>query len=187
MVGHGARRTIEKGLSLTGGGNKDMVEEGVPVFLDYYADNIAVGSKPWDGVEAALDALAASDYILAICTNKSFALAEKLVAELGWAERFAAVVGSDSVTRHKPDPEHVLEAVHRAGGIPERSLFVGDSHVDVSAARAAGLPVIVTSFGYSDVPASDLGADAVIDHFDALIPALSVVASGIFGQGALPA
>lgn len=181
MVGHGARRMIERGLALTGGGDTAMIDAGMPIFLSHYAANICVGSRAWDGVETALDTLAAQGSVLTICTNKPAGLAEQLVATLGWRGRFAAILGGDSLAVRKPDPAHVLATVARAKGVASRAVFVGDSRVDVAAARAADIPIVVTSFGYSDVPAADLAADAVIDHFSALIPALSRAAPNIFG------
>lgn len=181
MVGHGARRTIACGLERTGGGDAAMIDAGMPVFLDHYAANICAVSHPWDGVEAALDRLAADGHRLSVCTNKPESLARRLIDALGWAARFPVILGGDSLAVRKPDPAHVLETLRRSGGTVERAVFVGDSRVDVAAARGAALPVIVTGFGYSDVAAHELGADAVIDHFDDLIPALDRVAPGIFG------
>jgi phosphoglycolate phosphatase len=186
MVGHGARRMIELGLVMTGGGDGAMVEAGVPVFLDSYARNICVESRPWDGVEAALTALAGEGHSIALCTNKPKALTLSLLEALGWSQTFAAVLGGDSLPVRKPDPRHVIETIELAGGSVERAIFVGDSVVDVGAARAAGLPVVLTSFGYTDVPARDLSPDAVIDHFDALIPTLRAVGPHIFAQGDAP-
>lgn len=180
MVGHGARRTIERGLALTGGGDEAMVDIGVPVFLEFYGANICVGSRPWSGVEDALAVLAGEGHRLAICTNKPERLAGDLVEALGWGGLFGAVLGGDSLPVRKPDPAHVLETLARIGGDPALAAFVGDSRPDVEAARAAGLPVVITSFGYSDVPPETLGADAMIDHFDALVPALRRVAPALF-------
>ena len=173
LVGHGARALIERGLALSGGGADAQIARALPIFLDYYAANIAVGSRAFDGAEAALDALAARGAILAICTNKPVSLSRALIASLGWETRFAANLGGDSLDVRKPDPRHVLATIAAAGGVPERTVFVGDSIVDVAAARAARVPVVAVSFGFADRPAADLGADAVIDHFDALLPALA--------------
>ena len=63
-------------------------------------------------------------------------------------------------------------AIAAAGGDPATTIFVGDSITDTTAARAAGIPVVAVSFGFSDRPAAELGADAVIDHYDDLLPAL---------------
>ena len=81
---------------------------------------------------------------------------------------FAAVVGPDAVTRHKPDPAHLIEAIHKAGGDPARAVMVGDSITDIDTARAAGIPVIAVSFGYSDRPVRELEPSVVIDNFSEL-------------------
>ena len=172
MVGHGARKLLEKGLAATGTVTPDLVEAGVAPFLAYYADHIADGSRPYPGVEAALSALAAAGSRLAICTNKPFALSKALVSALGWDGRFAANLGFDSVPAPKPDPGHLFAAIAAAGSDPATTVFIGDSITDTTTARAAGIPVIAVSFGFSDRPVADLGADLVIDHYDDLLPAL---------------
>jgi phosphoglycolate phosphatase len=172
MVGHGARKLLERGLATSGEVSPAIIEAGVPHFLEYYAAHIADGSRPFDGVESALDALAAGGARLAICTNKPVALSVALVSALGWDGRFAANLGFDSVPKPKPDAGHVLAAIAAAGGDPATTVFVGDSITDTTAARAAGVPVVAVSFGFSDRPATALGAHAVIDHYDALLPAL---------------
>jgi phosphoglycolate phosphatase len=173
MVGHGARKLLENGLAATGGSTPELVEAGVTPFLDYYATHICAGSRPYPGVEAAMDALTAAGSTLAVCTNKPQALADALIAALGWTARFAAVVGADSVPARKPDPGHLDATLAAAGGSRASCVFVGDSIVDVGTARAAGVPVIAVSFGFSDRPVEDLGADAVIDHYDELLAAMS--------------
>ncbi len=176
MVGHGARKLLERGLATSGAVSPDLIERGFAPFLAYYADHIADGSRPYAGVETALDTLAAAGCRLGICTNKPVALSEKLVAALGWSGRFAANLGFDSVPRAKPDPGHLLGTISAAGGDPATTVFVGDSITDTTTARAAGVPVIAVTFGFSDRPASELGADRLIDHYDELIAALRLVA-----------
>jgi phosphoglycolate phosphatase len=126
-------------------------------------------------VETALDALTAAGCTLAICTNKPVALAAALVTALGWDGRFAAVLGFDSVAQPKPHPGHVHAAIAAAGGVAATSVFVGDSITDTTAAAAAGIPVIVVSFGFSDRPVAELGADIVIDSYAELLPALAAL------------
>ena len=172
LVGHGARALIQRGLALAGEDDPALVEEAVPHFLRYYADNIAVGSRPYAGVEAALDELADSGVVTAVCTNKPEALARQLIGALGWERRFAAILGGDSLSVRKPDAAHVLGTIQAAGGAVGSSVFVGDSSVDVAAARAAQVPVVVVSFGFADIAPAELGAAAVIDHYDALLPLL---------------
>ena len=170
MVGHGARALLRKGVAATGAPDEALVERGLPILLDHYEAHIADGSRPYPGVEAALDALAARGARLAVCTNKIERLARLLVDALGWSGRFAAIVGGDTVGASKPDPAPLLAAIERAGG--GRAAFVGDSISDTGAARAARIPCVALTFGFSDRPAEELGADLLIDHFDALVPAL---------------
>ncbi len=172
LVGHGARALIRRGLEVTGEARPELVEPAMPLFLDHYAAHIADASRPFDGVERALDALAAAGCTLAICTNKPTGLARSLVAALGWQHRFAAVIGQDLAPRPKPDAAHVMVTLAACGGDAATAAFVGDSASDAGAARNAGLPLVLVSFGYSDVPADTLGADALIDHYDQLVPAL---------------
>jgi phosphoglycolate phosphatase len=170
MVGHGVRVLLRNGLAATGEVSEALIDRGFPIFFDYYEQHIADGSRPFDGVETALDALAAQGVILAICTNKPEMLARDLVAALGWQNRFAAIVGGDTLPQRKPDPAPVHETIRQAGG--GRAVFIGDSISDTDAARAANIPCVALTFGYSDRPADQLGATALIDHFDQLIPAL---------------
>lgn len=172
MVGHGARKLLERGLAASGSVTSELIESAVPAFLRYYADHIADGSRPYPGVEAALDRLAAAGCRLAICTNKPVALSRALATALGWDGRFAANLGFDSVPAAKPDPGHLIATIAAAGGDRAAAAFVGDSITDTTTARAAGVPVIAVSFGFADRPVAALGADAVIDHYRDLEPVL---------------
>lgn len=166
LVGHGARALLRKAL----GGDEAAVERGLPLYLDFYAANICVGTSRYPAVEQAMDALAARGAKLAICTNKPERLTHLLLEALGWTGRFAAIVGADTLSVRKPDPLPLRTAIARAGG--GRGAFVGDSVTDAETARAAGVPFVAVSFGFSDRPVEALGADAVIDDYDALIGAL---------------
>jgi phosphoglycolate phosphatase len=107
---------------------------------------------------------------LAICTNKLEGLARELVRALGWDGRFAAIIGGDTLPVRKPDPAPLFESIAQAGG--GRAAFIGDSITDTDTARNARIPCVAVSFGFSDRPPEQLGADTLIDHFDELIPAL---------------
>jgi len=170
MVGHGARALLVKGLSATGVMTEALVERGFPLFLDYYEAHIADFSRPFEGLEAAFDELAARGVRLAVCTNKLESLSRKLIDTLGWSARFASLVGGDTLAVRKPDPAPLFEAIARAGG--GRAAFVGDSITDTDTARNAALPCVAVTFGFSDRPVDQLGATALIDHFDQLVPVL---------------
>jgi phosphoglycolate phosphatase len=175
LIGHGARALLRRGLAATGEAPEALVEEGYPIFLAHYGAHICDGTALYPGTANALDALEAAGAALAVCTNKPEALTLKLLEALGWRDRFAAIVGGDSLPVRKPDPAPLLEAVARAGG--GRAAFVGDSIVDAETARAAGLPFVAVSFGFSDRPVEQLGADAVIHGYGELRTALERLAA----------
>ena len=141
-------------------------------FIDYYQANIAVESRPYPGLIAVLDRAQAAGHILAICTNKRESLARQLLETLGLDARFAAIAGRDTFPVCKPDPAHLLGTITSAGGEASRAVMIGDSGVDVATAKAANVPVIAVSFGYSAPPVSAFAPDALIDHYDAFDAAL---------------
>lgn len=171
MIGDGARNLIRRALAATGGGDPALVDRLYPVYVAHYAEHPCTDTAPYPGVEAALDGLAALGARLAICTNKPGAVTAALLDALGWTDRFGAIVSGDTLPVRKPDPAPLLAAVQGC----RRAVFVGDSSIDAETARAAGLPFVAVSFGFSDRPAAALGADAVIDHFDELHGALATI------------
>ena len=171
LVGHGARALLKKAL---GEDQENLVEQGFPLYLDFYAANICVGTRPYPALEETLDALAARGVKLALCTNKPERLTHLLIDALGWQDRFAAIVGADTLAVRKPDPLPLKEAIARAGG--GRAAYVGDSITDAETARAASVPFVAVSFGFSDRPVEQLGADAVIDSYGELIGVLERLA-----------
>ncbi|WP_448578624.1 phosphoglycolate phosphatase [Thermaurantiacus sp.] len=186
LVGHGARRLLERGLGATGGSTPELVEQGLQAFLAYYRANIARESRPFDGAETMLDALAQAGVRLAICTNKPESLTLSLLEALGWQRRFAAVLGADSRPFRKPDPRHLLETLAAAGGSWRGSAYVGDSATDSDTAAAAGIPFVLVSFGYSGEAPSSLKADQRIDHFHELPRALGRIVPPVQAEFTLP-
>ena len=171
MIGGGARMLIERGLAADGRAcGRDEVDRLYREFVAHYGEHIADRSRPFPDLEATLDMLAAHGWRFAVCTNKLEGLSMRLLDMLGLDKRFAAICGQDTFGIQKPHPDILLQTIRRAGGTPERTIMVGDSVNDVDVARAAGVPVIAVSFGYTDVPAAKLGADRVIDSY-AKLPA----------------
>jgi len=171
MVGRGARVLIEQGFAAAG---EPLDAERMPALFDrfiaIYRGRIARESRPFEGVLEALDVLDAAGAKLVVCTNKLTDLSLALLDALEMTSRFAAVIGADSAPAPKPDPRHLQTAIAAVGGRDDRALMVGDSASDVGAARAAKVPSIVVSFGYTEIPAANLGADHLIDHFAELPP-----------------
>lgn len=172
MVGQGARALIERGAGLFNVTfSAARLDQLTQAFIEFYRADIARDSRPFPGVEEALDSLAGLGAKLSVCTNKRTDLSQLLLESLDLADRFSAIVGADAVTDRKPHPEHYRAAVARAGGVVRRSVMIGDTAADVAAARSAGAPVAVVSFGYCDGDCTRLGADVLLDRFAELTPA----------------
>jgi phosphoglycolate phosphatase len=163
MVGHGTRALMGKGLIATGECNVQLVESGLRDLTRFYENNICRHTKAYSGAQSVLDDLRAANIRTAICTNKPERLAILLVNALGWADKFDAIIGGDTLLVSKPDPAPLYEAIARCGG--GSCLYVGDSITDADTARAAKVPFVAVSFGFSDRPVEQLGAVAIIDSF----------------------
>lgn len=174
MVGRGARYLIERAMERTGAPvTAEAVRDLIDHFLVHYDANIAVTSRPFEGVETSLARLKAKGHRLGVCTNKPEALSLKLLRELKMLDLFPVVLGADSRAYRKPDPRHLTDVIAGLGGRADSAVLIGDSETDVKTARAAQVPVVVVSFGYTEIPVHELGADRVIDHYDALEAALA--------------
>jgi phosphoglycolate phosphatase len=172
MISDGAAKLVERGFAATGGlpaALPSLVER----FLAIYEPNIAETSRPFPGVVETLERLKAAGLRLGVCTNKPDEATRRLLAALDLSRHFTAVSGGD-VPARKPDARHLLGVLRDLDASPTRSLMVGDSPNDVAAARNAGVPVVVVSFGYTTTPAAQLGADRLIDDFAALPEILGV-------------
>ncbi len=173
LVGHGARVLIEKGFAATGAPlPPDALAPELERFLIYYRSHIADESRPFPGAVAALERLSAQGARLGVCTNKPLSLSQALLDALDLTRLLPVVIGADSLPVKKPDPLPLQEAVRRLGGELKSSILIGDSPTDIATARAANVKVIAVSFGYTTVAPAELGADILIDHFDALDAAL---------------
>jgi phosphoglycolate phosphatase len=172
-VGSGASAMLWSALA-AGGQEADAAQMRrlTERLLDHYDENIAVKTRLFPGFRDCARLLRREGARLALCTNKRERLARKLLEALGADTLFDAVAGGDTFPFQKPDPRHISRVVERAGGELPLTLMVGDSEADVAAAKAAGIPVIAVRFGYASIPLEDLGANALISHFDEL-PALA--------------
>lgn len=169
LVGQGALALITRGMAASGApAAEDDLPRLLDLFLAYYGKNLAVHSVPFPGAVNMLALLAEHGARLAVCTNKPIGLAVPLFDALELTEYFSAILGGDSLPVRKPDPLHLLETITQAGGDRARAVMVGDSAPDVDAARAALIPSVAVTFGYTQTPVEELGADVLIDHFDRL-------------------
>lgn len=176
-ISYGTRVMISEGIKHQGGTIEEArIDEMFTALIAFYGANIAVESRPFPGLTNVLNALRARGIVIAICTNKREDMAHLLMAELGLTSYFKAITGRDTFPVCKPDPEHLLGAIRLAGGDTKRSVMVGDSTTDYETAKAAKIPIIGVTFGYTDIPVTELDCDAVISHYDEFLPALDRVA-----------
>ncbi|MEP7172659.1 MAG: phosphoglycolate phosphatase [Aestuariivirga sp.] len=167
FVGHGAKALIARGCTATG----DAIDEKTldfyfAEFLRFYEKNIAVNSVAFPGVINLLKRCAAGGLKMGVCTNKLEGLSVRLLQALGMEKYFGAIVGPDTINIGKPDPAPYLETVKRLGVPANNSIMIGDSETDILTARAAQVPVIAVTFGYTQKPAASYNPDHLVSHFD---------------------
>ena len=172
LIGGGSRVMLQRALVATGG--DEQLDDLLPGLVDFYAAHIVDQTRPYPGVVDALDALRERGVALAVVTNKREQLSIALLEALGLTDRFACVIGGDTpgLTAMKPDraPIDLMLRQCRAAG---PAAFVGDSHFDIEAARAAGIPVALFAPDGSDLP----GADAAFADYRELLPTLTRMAT----------
>jgi phosphoglycolate phosphatase len=173
-IGHGARYMIDRATAAANLSEAER-EELLARFMDYYGAHIAVGSRPFEGAVDALERFQAAGAKLAVCTNKREGMSRQLLDTLDLSRFFAAIAGRDTLPTSKPHPGHLLGTIGLAGGEASRAIMIGDSKVDIATAKAAGVPVIAVSFGYTDTPIRDFDPDAVIDHYRELASAIAAL------------
>ena len=174
MVGEGARVLLERALAASGGpGGAPPIETLLAEFIATYTAEPCRDSRIFDGLLEVLGGLEQAGTRLGVCTNKPQGPTEGLLRALGLAHRFGAVYGGDALPVRKPDPAHLAAVLADLEAPPSQSVMIGDSRTDLLTARALGVPCVLVSFGYTTVPARELGADAVIDSFAELPAALA--------------
>ena len=177
MVGFGAVALITQAMEASGA----PVTEGdlpplIEIFLNHYRGHIADGTRLFPQVAETLAALKQQGARLGILTNKPQELTDLLLPRLGLEQLFSAVYGAGRKPYTKPDPRIFHDVVAElsgtgvAGGGP--AVMIGDSITDLTTARAAGAACILMSYGFTPVPARELGADLVLDEFRQLPDAL---------------
>lgn len=172
MVGDGAAVMVARGLEATGGQTEALFEAALKAFYDHYAVHFADRSRPFPGLLECLKRLRAAGHKLAVCTNKHERFALPLLEALDMTRYFDAITGGDSFAFRKPDPRHLAGTLERLGPGIGWAAMIGDSRNDIEAARAARMPSVAVTFGYTTIPVRELGAGRVIEHFDELEAAL---------------
>ncbi len=156
MVGDGARELIRRALA-TVPSDGALEEAAFGRFLASYRENVCVASQLYPGVVEGLAALRSDGAALAVVTNKPGDLARTLLAALGIATSFDAIIGDGDGFPRKPDPAAALSILAKVGASPDRAVVVGDGLPDMRLARALGVTGVAATWGY--VPADALARE----------------------------
>ena len=167
-VGRGSEHLIRSTLAHVGAPASlfdDAWERYQRLYLQLNGEHAAV----YPGVVEGLAAFRARGWTLACLTNKPLAFARQLLDRKGLSGYFQAIFGGDSFARQKPDPLPLLKTCEALATPPAHALMVGDSSNDARAARAAGCPVVLVSYGYNHgQPVAEVDSDGVVDRLDAI-------------------
>jgi phosphoglycolate phosphatase len=170
MIGGGPQLLVERALNRLGiNTDARLVTHLVDAFHDDYLANGDRHARLYDGAESALRQLHAMGMRIGLCSNKPDDLCRMLTRSFDIDRYIDETLGSTPGMPKKPDPAPLLAIVERLGVTPRDTLYVGDSDADVKAARAAGIPVMLVSYGYTLRPAGQLGSDGVIDSLAELV------------------
>lgn len=185
LIGHGIPSLVRGALALRGVDWDDgQGAADVRRFTAIYAQRVSRETRPYADVERTLSLLAREGWRMAVCTNKLELYARTIIRDLGLDAYFPVVAGPDTFGVGKPDPRHLLETAKAAGAAEGPVIFVGDSEVDITTAKAAGVPVVALSYGYSKAPLGPLLPDALVDRFADIPAALNrILAQSPRGQG----
>jgi phosphoglycolate phosphatase len=174
MIGGGARVLVERALLRIGrSGDLALTDRLHRAFETRYAALGAGRSAPFPGAVELLADLTAAGVALGICTNKPQAITRSVLDQLELTRWFAVIVGETPERPRKPHPAMLLAAIEGLSAAIADAVMIGDSAADVGTARAAGVPVVAVSFGYTTTPPAALGADLLIDRLADLPGALS--------------
>ena len=174
MIGGGARVLAERALVRLGRHlDEALLDRLHHGFARRYEALGAGRSQPFPGAVQVLEALSRDGVGLGICTNKPEEITTRVLDGLDLSRWFGAVIGESPRLPRKPDPAMLLAALAQLGAAAADAVMIGDSAADVGTAKAAGVKVIAVSFGYTTIPARELGADAVVDDYSELPAALA--------------
>ena len=174
FIGHGVPTLVKRVLHASAATHIDEVL-ALRLFERHYRDTNGRYGDVYPGVRAGLAALQQACYRLGCVTNKFYEPTAALLDIHGLAPWFEVVVAGDTLDRMKPDPAPLLHACRALRASQERCVLVGDSHVDIAAARAAGMPVYIVRYGYPGAASHDaMECDGFVDSLQELPAMLGV-------------
>ena len=169
MIGGGVSLLIERALTARDvPWDDDRVAELFTRYVELYVPRAARLTRLFPGVQDVLEHHHGNGVRLGVCTNKPEGVSRSILEALEVSHFFGAVIGGDTLPVKKPDPAPLLAALEKLSCAPADALMIGDSPADANAAKAAGVPVVLVTFGYTRVPVHQLENHGLIDHFSEL-------------------
>ncbi|MEN6536518.1 MAG: HAD-IA family hydrolase [Bryobacteraceae bacterium] len=165
-VGNGAPTLIRKALGPEF--SDEEIKKALEYFLEYYRGHLLDHTTLYEGMKECLDQFQANGVKMAVLTNKPVRISIEILKGLGVADHFFRVYGGNSFEQKKPDPVGVEALIAEAGVPKERTMFVGDSSVDVKTARNAGVKVCGVTYGFQPETLNDDPPDFLVDRPDQL-------------------
>jgi phosphoglycolate phosphatase len=163
LVGKGSEHLVRSALQAAGAA-ADRYDDAWQAYQRQYAACNGLHASVYRGADEGLRALRARGLRLACVTNKPERFARELLQAVRMLPHFDLVVGGDTHERKKPDPLPLLRTCEALGSDPARTLMIGDSSNDAAAARAAGCPVVLVTYGYNHgEPVRNVPADGYVD------------------------
>ncbi|MFM2434489.1 MAG: hypothetical protein RL063_468 [Pseudomonadota bacterium] len=170
-IGDGAEKLIKRALTQQSDCEPDsaLFVQAKQLFFTEYA-KVVSQSLPYPGVVSALKALKNAGYRLACVTNKPHTFTQDLLIASNLLPYFEVVVAGDTLAKKKPDPDQLIYCCEQFGVAVSEAVMVGDSKVDVAAARSAGCPIIAVSYGYNHgQPVEANMVDALVDDLQDVV------------------
>ena len=169
LVGYGARELIKRTAISKGINHNDQkINEMLRIFLLHYTHNIDDDSVLFENVKNVLQFLKNMDIKLSVCTNKMESLSKLLLKKLGVLNLFDYVIGGDTFKKSKPDPYPLIQTCELLNIPQSKAVMVGDSVTDLKSGHAAGMPVVLVGYGYTENKNIYNDADLVINNFSQL-------------------
>ena len=164
-VGRGAKALMEKATGKWKWFDEKIKNEMTKEFLSFYGKNILHESKLLNGVSEFLIWCKKENISMAVCTNKTEHLAVDLLKKIGIYNYFEYVAGYNTFDYCKPDPRHLTNVIEIMQGDIKKSIMVGDSETDANAAKAAGIPMILLKYGYTEKRSNEIYHNHLVKDF----------------------
>jgi phosphoglycolate phosphatase len=176
MIGNGMPKLLQRGFAARHVKvTESEFEQHYDEFCNFYTENCCIDTAFYPGAVEMLEKVRADGYLTAICTNKLEPVTKIIMDQMDLTRLFDGIVGAEPPRPRKPDADPVFLAIERAGGSRDNAIMIGDSPADIGAGMAANLPTIAVSYGYTNVPPGELGADILIDFLSEVPVAVSKI------------